>query len=519
MIYLFEDFALDVQRQELRCAADLVPVEPSVFDLLHFLIRNRDHVVSKNELLAHLWKGRIVSESTLTSRITAVRQAVGDNGQDQRVIRTISRKGLRFVCAVREQQGPQDQHGAARILPLPIEAGALADKPSIVVLPFTNVSRDPEQEYFSDGITTDIITALSRLHWFLVIARNSAFVYKGQSVDIRRVGRELDVSYVLEGNIRKAGNRVRVTAALSETRSGTQHWAEKFDYELADIFKIQDDIAESVTGAVLPKLVAAEGLKSRNRSSGDLTGWDLLMRAMMHYGRMTTQESAKAIEILRQAVRKYPDYGPVHSLLAFALLVSSHVGWIPDGDDVRDAAELANRAVQLDDQDPWAHLALGYLQFTRRRTKESLNAYIRALDLSPNFATAYGYAGWALAFDGQSEEAIRYFQQAVRLSPHDPLKAFFYGGTGVAHYYARRYDEAVEWASKAILERPGFAAAHRLLCAALAQAGRVAEVAAAIAKLRAVQPNVSIAWIEKYVPYTDAAMPHFIQGIRKAGLG
>jgi tetratricopeptide (TPR) repeat protein len=233
---------------------------------------------------------------------------------------------------------------------------------------------------------------------------------------------------------------------------------------------------------------------------------------------MRTQESEKAIEILREAVQRYPDYGPAHSLLAFALLVSGHVGWIPQSAHYHDAGELANRALELDDQDPWAHLALGYLAFTDRQTAESVRKYRRAIDLNPNFAIAFGYLGWSLVFDGQSEEAIRYFQQALRMSPHDPLKAFFYSGTGVAHYYAHRYEKAIEWASKAILERPGFTAAHRILCASLAKAGKTEQAKAAMAKLRKVQPNISIAWIEQHVPYTERAMPHFLDGMRKAGL-
>lgn len=403
--------------------------------------------------------------------------------------------------------------------PIVIEAPpVMPDKPSIAVLPFDNLSGDPEQEYFSDGITEDIITALSRLRWFLVIARNSTFVYKGRSVDVKLVGRELGVRYVLEGSVRKAGNRVRITAQLVDAISGAHYWAQNFDRELADIFELQDDITQSVTSAIEPKLVAAEGARSLGRSSRDLSAWDLVTRAMTHYGRMTASESEIAIKMLRSAVEKYPNYGPAHSLLAFALLVSGHVGWIPESDDFAYAAELAQRAAQLDNEDPWAHLALGYVAFTQRQTDETTKEYKRALDLNPNFATAHGYLGWALAFDGQSDEAIRYFELALRMSPHDPLKAFFYSGTGVAHYYANRFDEAVEWARNAVRERPGFTASRRILCASLAQAGRIDEAHEEMATLRIMQPNISTAWIEQHVPYTARAMPHFIEGMRKAGL-
>lgn len=392
------------------------------------------------------------------------------------------------------------------------------EKPSIAVLPFLNLSGDREQEYISDGITEDIITALSRLHWFLVISRNSTFVYKDRSVDIKEIGKNLGVRYLLEGSVRKSGNRLRVSAQLIDAETGVHHWGQNYDRELTDIFALQDDITQSVTAAMEPKLIAAEGIRSGRRSPEHLDAWDLVMRALTHYGRMTSRESENAIAMLREAVRKFPDYGPAHSLLAFALLVSDHVGWSPEGDVLAEAARLAHRAAELDDEDPWAHLALGYLAFVRRETDETVRRYQRALDLNPNFATAYGYMGWALAFDGQSDDAIGYFEQALRMSPHDSLKAFFYSGTSVAHYLAGRYDDAVDWARKAVRQRWEFIAAHRILCASLAQAGMSEKGREAMAVLREMQPTISIAWIERHVPYTARAMPHFLEGMRKSGL-
>jgi len=392
------------------------------------------------------------------------------------------------------------------------------EKPSIAVLAFQNISGDPEQEYFSDGIAEDIITALSRLRWFLVIARNSSFVYKGRAVDVKQVGRELGVRYVLEGSVRKAGNRVRISAQLVDATTGAHYWAETYDRELTDIFGVQDEITQSVSAAIEPKLVAAEAVRSQERHGGDVGAWDLLMRALTHFWRMTNEESEIAIKMLERAVSLHPNYGPAHSMLAFALLVSGHVGWMPEGHDYLRAARLARRAAELDDEDPWAHLALGYYAFTQRDTDEALREYHRALDLNPNFATAYGYLGWALVFDGQADEAILHFQRALRMSPHDPLKAFFHSGTGVAHYYSHRYDEAIQWIRSAIRLRPGFTAAHRILCASLAQAGRGEEARVAMARLRELQPNISIDWIKRHVPYTPTAMPHFLDGMRKAGL-
>ena len=393
-----------------------------------------------------------------------------------------------------------------------------SEKSSIAVLPFVNMSGDPEQEYFTDGITEDIITALSRLRWFFVIARNSTFSYKGKPTDVKQIGRELGVRYILEGSIRKIGNRGRITAQLINASTGAHLWAERYDRDLTDIFALQDEITQSVTAAIEPKLVEAEGVHFQGRSPENLNAWDLVMRAVASFWRMTAAESEAAIDMLRLAVQRYPNYAPAQSMLAFALLVSDHVGWAPAGKPYRLAAELAHQAAELDDNDPWAHLALGYLAFTTRQTDDAVREFQRALDLNPNFAAAYGYLGWAVVFDGRHEEATEYFQQAFRMSPHDPLIAFFYSGMCAAHYFARRFDEAVEWGRKAIQQRPGFIAGHRILCASLAQAGRTEELRAAMARLLELQPTISIAWLEEHVPYTPRAIAHFLDGMRKAGI-
>jgi len=397
-------------------------------------------------------------------------------------------------------------------------AFTLPEKPSIAVLPFVNISGDPEQEYFSDGIAEDIITALSRLRWFFVIARNSTFTYKGRAVDVKQIGRELGVRYILEGSIRKIGNRVRITAQLIDATTGVHLWAERYDRELTDIFALQDEITQSVTAAIEPKLVEAESVHFQNRSPEDLDAWDLVMRAVAHFWRMTKAESEAAIDMLRLAVQRYPNYAPAQSMLAFVLLVSNHVGWTPLGKIYQLVAELAHRAAELDDNDPWAHLALGYLAITARQTDDAVREFQRALDLNPNFAVAYNYLGHALVSDGRHEEAIGYFNQGFRMSPHDPLIAFLYTGMCVAHYFARRYDEAIEWGRKAIQQRPGLIPGHRILCASLAQAGRTEELRVAVARLRELQPNISIAWLEKHVPQTPRAIVHYLDGMRKAGI-
>ena len=519
MIYKFGNCSLDVDRQELRRGTDLVAVEPQVLDLLLYLIRSRDRMVSKDDLIAHVWHGRIVSESTLTSRMTAARQAIGDNGEDQRLIRTIARKGVRFVGEVREARGPFDAGAASSASPALLgTAPRLPDKPSIAVLPFTNMSGDPEQEYFSDGITEDIITALSRLHWFFVIARNSTFVYKGQPADVKQVGRDLGVRYILEGSVRKSGQRVRITSQLLDATTGNHIWSERYDRDLTDIFALQDEITASVTAAIEPKLLAAEGLRAETRSTEDLDAWDLVARALSHFWKLTAAESATAIGILRQAVQRHPDYAPAHSMLAFAILVSAYVGWIPAGADRDLAAQLASRAIELDDSDPWAHLALGYFAFTGRQTDEAVRHFEAALNLNPNFAAAAGSIGFALALDGQSDVAISHFEQAMRMSPRDPFNSFFFVGIAAAHYLASRYSEAIKWSRQAVQLRPGYLGAHRIQCASLAQAGQIEDANMAMSALRQLQPDLSIARIKQSVPYTTGPMAHFLEGMRKAGL-
>jgi len=393
-----------------------------------------------------------------------------------------------------------------------------ANRPSIAVLPFANMSDDPGQEYFADGISEDIITGLSKLRWFFVIARNSSFIYKGKALDVKRAARELGVRYVLEGSVRKGGNRVRITAQLIDAATNNHIWADRYDGDLTDIFALQDEITKKVVAAIEPKLLEAEGIRSQNRSPEDLGAWDMLIHANSLFWRLTKSESEAAIALLKRTVERYPDYAPAHSMLAFALLVSRQAGWIVMESEVKQPATLAARAAELDDSDPWAHLALGYVAFTRRRTDEAVEEFQHALDLNPNFAAAHGYLGMALALDGRSDQAIDHIEQAIRMSPHDPQNAIFNVHLAAAHYLAGRYTEAVGFARKAMQQRSGLTNAHRIYVASLAQAGQIDEARAALARLMELQPEHSIAWIERNIPYTSGSMAKFLEGMRKAGL-
>ena len=397
---------------------------------------------------------------------------------------------------------------------------AQPDKPSIAVLPFQNMSGDPEQEYFADGISEDVITGLSKLRWFFVIARNSSFRYRGKGIDLKRAARELGVRYVLEGSVRKGGNRVRITAQLIDAATGNHLWADHFDGDHSDVFALQDEITKKVVGAIEPRLLEAESLRSQQRSPKDIDAWDMVMRANSLFWRLTHTECEAAIAILRRAVELHPDYAPVQSMLAFMLLMTRWVvrtsSEVEPG--VEETAKLAARAAQLDDSDPWAHLALAWVALAQRQTNEAVDEYRRALELNPNFAAARGYLGLALALDGRSDEAIENIEQAMRMSPRDPQNSLFNSALAVAHYLAGRYTEAVGIARRSSQLREGLIAGNRILIASLAQAGRIDEARAALQRLKETHPNISIAWIEKYVPYTAEPMAKFVAGMRKAGV-
>jgi TolB-like protein/Flp pilus assembly protein TadD len=397
---------------------------------------------------------------------------------------------------------------------------AASERPSIAVLPFVNMSGDPEQEYFADGISEDIITGLSKLRWFFVIARNSSFTYKGKAVDVKRAARELGVRYVLEGSVRKGGNRIRITAQLIDAETGNHIWADRYDGELTDIFELQDEITHKVVAAIEPKLLEAEGIRSQNRSPEDLGAWDMVSHANSLFWRLNKSEGEAAIAMLKRAVERYPDYGPAHSMLAFMLMVAGRLAWTSPELEAQapEAERLATRAASLDNSDPWAHLALGFVAYEKRLTDEAIDEFKRALELNPNFAAAHGYLALALALGGRCAEAIAHGEQAIRMSPHDPQVGLFNVALAAAHYLEGRFSEAINFGRKAVQQLPQLSGAHRIYVASLGQTGQLDEARMALQRLKEVQPGISIAWIERYVPYTASTMPKFVEGMRKAGL-
>jgi TolB-like protein/Flp pilus assembly protein TadD len=496
----FGGFWFDVAQRRLSREGVPVRLGSRALDILGVLVAARGEVVSKEELMARVWPGQVVEENNLQVQVSTLRKALDDGAGGQSHLVTVPGRGYRLVGLV--------------------EAPALdRDKPSIAVLPFQNLGNDPAQEHFADGIVEDIITALGRLRWLMVIARKSSFTYKGRTVDVKQVGRELGVRYLLEGSVRWAGKRLRIGAQLVDATTGGHHWAERYDLEVDDIFVAQDAITRSVAAAIEPHLLAAEGVRALARSANDLGAWELVARAQAQFWRLTRSDHEAALAVLRRAVDGYPDYAPARSLLGFCLVFAAHMGWSDRDPGLGAGHQHALRAIALDDRDPWAHIALGYWAMLERRTEESIAAFRGAINLNANSAAGHCYLAHILAFAGRDREAIEHAETAIRLSPLDPEMALFLGPISVAHYVAGRYAEAIRYASDTLRLRPDFQGMQRLYCASLAQAGRIEEARGLLAGVRRQQPQLSIEWLRASVPYqTTQIMDRFLDGMRKAGL-
>lgn len=525
MRYEFEAYVLDPERRELTHGTEPVAVGPQVFDLLLHLVQNRTRVVSKDELLDVVWAGRTVSESTLTSHINAVRKAIGDSGGAQRLVRTIARKGFRFVGDVVElrRAGMADSPGNAgsHIDKEPANNPAPIDRPSIAVLPFLNLSDDPEQDYFADGIVEDIISALSRLRWLFVIARNSSFTYKGRAVDVKQVGRELGVRYVLEGSVRKAANRIRITGQLIDAATGGHLWAERFESTLDDLFALQDEVTASVVGAIAPQLEQAEIERARRKPTGSLDAYDCYLRGMQHFHRGDSQAVGEALRFFHRAIELDAEFASAHGMAAWCLFWRKINGWAADPvQEATAGASLARRAVELGRNDAVALTrgghALGHFGGDLYACVALLD---RALLLDPNLAAAWYLGGFQRISLGEHAQAIRHFAHAMRLSPLDPEMVRIQTGMAMAQLLAGHFDAAASWAEKAFAVMPGFRLAVGVMAASQALAGRTDEAQRAMQRLREMDPTLRIAdlpgWILLHRPEDLAS---FADGLRRAGL-
>ena len=523
--YLFEGYVLDEQRRELTLRGQVVAVGPQVFDLLLLFVSNPDHVVSKDDLLQAVWSGRIVSESTIASHINAVRKAIGDTGEQQRLVRTVARKGYRFIGQVKTHDSQQalqldlDERRTATQTPSP--GLVLPEKPSITVLPFHNLSGDPAQEYFADGVVEDIIVALSRIRWLFVIARNSSFTYKGQAVDAKGVGQELGVRYVLEGSVRKSGNKVRITGQLIDATRGTHLWAERFEGTLDDIFELQDQITESVVGAIAPQLERAEIERAKRKPTENLDAYDYYLRAMAKLHSGSREAIVEALSMFYQAIALDPEFASAYGMAAWCFFWRKLNGWMTDrATEIAEGTRLAHLAVTLGRDDAVALTRGGHAlgHFTG-----DLDGGIALLDrarlLNPNLAPAWYLGGILRALRGETDAAIEDLTHAVRLSPLDPEMFRMQIGMAFANLFAGHFEAAADWAEKALGNLPGLLAPAAVVAASHALGGQMEKARWAMQRLRGLDPTLRLCDLKDWLPIKRPEdMARFADGLRLAGL-
>jgi adenylate cyclase len=397
---------------------------------------------------------------------------------------------------------------------------ALPDRPSLVVLPFQNLSADPEQDYFADGMVEDITTALSQIRWLFVIARNSAFTFKGRAVDARHIGRELGVRYVVEGSVRRAGARVRINAQVVEAENGRHIWADRFDGTPADVFDLQDRVTAAVAAALEPRLRQAETERAQRKPTADLTAYDLYLRALPHYHAISAAGNAAALPLLEAAVERDPGFAQAVAMLARAIARGVWAGWQADHVAAsRRATELARRALELDPSDPFVLAQTGYVLVLNAGQHELGEEFLaRAVQLNANFADGWNAAAWGAIYNGQLDLALERFAAAERLDPLSPDISQVWHGRAVAHYFAGRFGETVAVERRCIAAKPEHASQRTYLIAALVGLGEIEAARAEVEALLSLQPNRTLHRTRDTNHYPDWMMEIYLDALRRAGI-
>jgi adenylate cyclase len=509
MIYTFEDFELDTAVFELRRAGRPRPIEPQVFDVLAYLVTHRDRVVGKDELLETLWDGRIVTESTLSSRIKAVRKALDDSGREQRVIATLHRRGYRFVATLEERQVPApaaEEEASGDALPQ-------EDLASVAVIPFAHNPLGPRVAWLADSLTEDISIRLARIPGFVVISRNSTFAYKNRQVGLRQIGEELRARYLVQGSLWEAGDRLRVSVQLLEAASGRLLWAQREEVAAGDLHEVQDGVVAEIVSHLEPEILRAELPELRRRRPVDLGAWSLYRRAHAIIGMKGWREEtvAEATALLRQAIRRDPELAFAYAYLALVLAIGHLMGLIADGESRAEARSVAERALAIDSQDSdvlgYAGCALADLGDLAR----GIGLMERATELDPSNAQARAALGAALLETG-SPEGIEHLRQGMRISPRDNRLAVW--GALLARGLLRldRTAEAIEAARAACRYDDKIFLPRIVLAIACAESGALEEAATALSDARRIRPGLArtdFAWM---------ATPENLETLRSARL-
>jgi len=511
-------YAVEVQRAMVERNTDIAPAKRIEFRIgIHqgdIIVEDGDIFGDGVNLAARLEGLADPGGICVSGRVhadVAGKLDVGFEDLGEQKVKNISRP----VRAFRAQLGTSK--AAAETTP----ALALPDKPSLAVLPFQNLTGDPEQEYFVDGMVEEITTAIARLPWLFVIARNSSFTYKGRAVDVKQVAQELGVRYVLEGSVRKAGNRVRITGQLIDTTTGAHIWADRFDGALDDIFELQDQVASNVAGAIEPKLRQSEIERASRKPTANLTAYDLYLRALAQSYRYTDEGLAEAVVLARQALAIDPSYAPAAALVGWCRALQRAQGWGALSDeDIGEACRLARQALEAGRDDAnTIGLAAWALFFLAGEAAMAAAALDRALALNSNATHAWMIRGLLYAVRNQPEAAIEAVEQARRLSPSDPYAFWCASNIATAHLAARRFEQAIEWADRALHDRPRHVPAMRVKVAALAHLGRLDEARAQLSRVLAIDPELTIAGFREYARYqAPEFFELYVTGLRLAGL-
>jgi adenylate cyclase len=521
-MFQFEGYTLDVARSSLRAADREIQLRPKSFEVLRYLVENADRVVTKDELIKAIWPNVIVTDDALMHCVSEARQAIADSRQT--LIATVPRRGYRFAAPVLRIGA-----NAAAAAPTPPcegeEQGTSLDRPCVAVLPFANLSGDRQQDYFSDGITEDITTELSRFSELMVIACNSAFQYKGRAVDIRQVGRELGARYVLEGSMRRSGGRIRITAQLIDAMTGAHRWGERYDRELHDVFAVQDEMARTIVVILAAHVNRAEIERALLKPPAAWEAYDYYLRGseayfFSHLTKRTKGALHQARRLLEQSLAIDPDYARAAAVLA---ATHRHAYFErSDGDYLNPAAldralEWAEIAVRLDARLPEARAALGDVLLFKRQHDAAIAEFERALALNPNF-TDYRYAA-VLAFAGEPARAIEVLEANIRLDPFQSNVPGFMGVKAWANYMLKHYGEAVRLFLECMLRLPNAVGPCAGLAAACAQLGRLEEARKEAAEVLRIYPGFTIESWKRTLPWRDPKdAEHVVDGLRKAGL-
>lgn len=507
----FGNYALDVDRRSLERDGRHLALRPQAMEVLCYLAKNPGRPISKSELFEEIWPGIAVTDDSLVQCIRDIRDVLEDD--DRRMVKTVPRRGYLFAGLITPRRSSPNAIGQREIHAL----SPPPDRPSIAILPFANLSPDPDQDYFSDGIVEDITTALSRNRAFFVIARNSSFTYKGRAIDLKQVGRELGVRYLLEGSVRKSGGRLRVTGQLIEAASGHHLWADRFDSDVTDIFELQDRIVMRVVGAIAPRLERAEINRIKRFATDDLDAYELYLRGLASWNRWTKTDNAKALQYFYAAIEKDPDYSTPYGLAASCYFFARVNSWESRFDEI-EIARLVDASAQIGADDPVALAWAGHVHaFFFRDVERALLLTNRALQLDNNLAAAWLRSGWVRAYAGDADGAIESLNKVFRLDPLDPRAFLTQAGMALAHFVAGRDDEAAAWAAKVLRLKPDWHPALRIALAANGMLGRRDEAERVLHTYVRYDPKVSITKISGFYPFRrDIDRQRLIVGLRKA---